>query len=146
MWKQAPYFDHYRNVPLYRFLSELQVYQMFIFHPWWPLLLCEMLYSSHRVFFFFFFSVRLIFLSSVFSLFARKKVVQVTMLIFKSQSENIFHLRSVKNHKCVSFKKPLYLLFYNFSENIICFRCMSALNISGILHGLECGSWFIPFK
>ena len=91
-------------------------------------------------FFFFFFSVRLIFLSSVFSLFARKKVVQVTMLIFKSQSENIFHLRSVKNHKCVSFKKPLYLLFYNFSENIICFRCMSALNISGILHGLECGS------
>lgn len=90
--------------------------------------------------FFFFFSVRLIFLSSVFSLFARKKVVQVTMLIFKSQSENIFHLRSVKNHKCVSFKKPLYLLFYNFSENIICFRRMSALNISGILHGLECGS------
>ena len=54
---------------------------------------------------FFFFSVRLIFLSSVFSVCARKKAVQVTMLIFQSQSENISHLRSVKDHKCVSFKK-----------------------------------------
>ena len=75
---------------------------MFIFHPWRPLFLCETLYSSHH---FFFFSVRLIFLSSVFSVCARKKAVQVTMLIFQSQSENISHLRSVKDHKCVSFKK-----------------------------------------
>ena len=73
---------------------------MFIFRPWRPLFLCEMLYSSH-----FFFSMRLIFLSSVFSLCARKKAVQVTMSIFQSQSENISHLRSVKNHKCVSLKK-----------------------------------------
>lgn len=75
---------------------------MFIFYFWRALLLFEMKYSSPPFF------VRLIFLSNVSSLLARKLSqcdTEVTMLIFKSQSENTFHLRSVENHKCISFEK-----------------------------------------
>lgn len=62
------------------------------------------------------------------------------MLVFKSQSENSFHLRNVKNHKCVSFKKLTLSTVLQPSENIVSCRYRSALNISGIFHVSECGS------
>lgn len=111
---------------------------MFIFYFWRALLLFEMKYSSPPFF------VRLIFLSNVSSLLARKlsqRDTKVTMLIFKSQSENTFHLRSVKNQKCISFEKFDFThCFTTLVENIVSFRCLSALNICGILHGPEYSS------
>lgn len=57
-----------------------------------------------------------------------------------------FPCKKCQKSQMYIFLKIDFIHCFTTGENIVSCRCMSALNISGILHGSERGSWFIPLE